>query len=531
MKPENKATDTAVPSVDELTGELNRVKYHSLYKKLLRSTIHTLVNVAAISVLVATLLLPVLQIFGTSMNPNLQEGEIVVSVKSPQFKTGDIIAFYYNNRVLVKRIIGCPGDSVVITDSGDVYVNNTLLDEPYLTEKSYGTADICYDGDSLICGLVTGIVHQHTADCVISVPATEPQGLVCTAEEHKHTEACFMNPEDEASSGETGDDVPADKPPASDVPTGGDPSNETPRGDVPTDAAQGGNVPGNAVQSTGAANGDTPEDDAAVNSTPARAPAASDPITDVTLTIHDYVSTSGYYEAAVTGGEDALKDKNVQYLWYKSTDGGATYTPVEAENFTAGGNTVSNISGEHGEKLFLAPDGGTVSDTLPSVTYKAVLMVDGTEYDSVSAVCINTTPALALAASGLGTVWSRRRRSWKIGSWSVCGPVLWQKRLCSSMACSRPLTKPPGSIWKMSTAANRKETAKNETPISQTPGDSDCGTVDCRTGQRNIPEPLQAGAAQHGVCPGGGRSGGSAGGYDLDACPAGLWKLYDTYSG
>ena len=250
MKPENKATDTAVPSVDELTGELNRVKYHSLYKKLLRSTIHTLVNVAAISVLVATLLLPVLQIFGTSMNPNLQEGEIVVSVKSPQFKTGDIIAFYYNNRVLVKRIIGCPGDSVVITDSGDVYVNNTLLDEPYLTEKSYGTADICYDGDSLICGLVTGIVHQHTADCVISVPATEPQGLVCTAEEHKHTEACFMNPEDEASSGETGDDVPADKPPASDVPTGGDPSNETPRGDVPTDAAQGGNVPGNAVQST-----------------------------------------------------------------------------------------------------------------------------------------------------------------------------------------------------------------------------------------------------------------------------------------
>ena len=114
------------------------------YKKLLRSTIYTLVIVAAISVLVATLLLPVLQIYGTSMNPNLQEGDIVVSVKSPQFKTGDIIAFYYNNRVLVKRIIGCPGDSVVITDSGDVYVNNTLLDEPYLTEKSYGNADIEY---------------------------------------------------------------------------------------------------------------------------------------------------------------------------------------------------------------------------------------------------------------------------------------------------------------------------------------------------------------------------------------------------
>ena len=144
MKPENKTTDTAVPSVEELTGELKREKNHSQYKKLLRSTIYTLVIVAAISVLVATLLLPVLQIYGTSMNPNLQEEDIVVSVKSPQFKTGDIIAFYYNNRVLVKRIIGCPGDNVVITDSGDVYVNNTLLDEPYLTEKSYGNADIEY---------------------------------------------------------------------------------------------------------------------------------------------------------------------------------------------------------------------------------------------------------------------------------------------------------------------------------------------------------------------------------------------------
>ena len=141
MKPKNKAADTAVPSVDELTGELYREKYRSRYKTLLRSTIYTLVIVAAISVLVATLLLPVLQIYGTSMNPNLQEEDIVVSVKSPQFKTGDIIAFYYNNHVLVKRIIGWPGDNVVITD---VYVNNILLDEPYLTEKSYGNADIEY---------------------------------------------------------------------------------------------------------------------------------------------------------------------------------------------------------------------------------------------------------------------------------------------------------------------------------------------------------------------------------------------------
>ena len=87
--------------------------------------------------------------------------------------------------------------------------------DTYCGKAEHVHTDACYDGDNLICGLVTGIVHQHTADCVISVPATEPQGLVCTVEEHKHTEACFMNPEDEASSGETGDDVPADKTPAS----------------------------------------------------------------------------------------------------------------------------------------------------------------------------------------------------------------------------------------------------------------------------------------------------------------------------
>ena len=236
-------------------------------------------------------------------------------------------------------------DSFCFDDSGELLCALAEQDEHVHT-------DACYDGDSLICGLVRGIVHQHTADCVISVPATEPQGLVCTVEEHKHTEACFMNPEGEASSGETGDDVPADKTPASDLPTG---------------------------------------DDAAVNSTPARAPAASGLIKDVTLTINDNVSTSGCYEAAVTGGAAALEGKNVQYQWYKSTDGGKAYTAVEAKNFTVGGNTVSNISGDHGEKLFLPLDGGTVSDTLPSVTYKAVLKVDGTEYDSVSAVCTNTT--------------------------------------------------------------------------------------------------------------------------------------------
>ncbi len=133
-----------IPSVEDLTGDLQREKFLRRDKKVLRSTVYTLVIVAAISVLVATLLLPVLQIYGKSMNPNLYEGDIVVSVKSSSFKQGDIVAFYYNNRVLVKRIIGMPGDVISIKDNGDVYVNNELLDEPYLSEKSVGSSDLEY---------------------------------------------------------------------------------------------------------------------------------------------------------------------------------------------------------------------------------------------------------------------------------------------------------------------------------------------------------------------------------------------------
>ena len=245
----------------------------------------------------------------------------------------------------------------------------------------------------LVVAVQAGVVALCTLGVLMMPAVAMEEEPHCGNDEHVHTDDCYElpgtpahkeiqctdggDPEDETSSGETGDDVPADKTPAS---------------DVPTDAAQGGNVSGDSVQSTGAANDDTPEDDATVNSTPDRAPAASDPIdlTGVTITINDKVSDSGCYEAAVTGAA-ALEGRNVQYQWYKKTDGEKTYTPVEAKNFTVGGNTVSNIIGDHGEKLFLALDGGTVSDTLSSVTYKAVLKVDGTEYDSVWAECTNTT--------------------------------------------------------------------------------------------------------------------------------------------
>ena len=127
-----------IPSLEELSGELRREKFRRRYRKLLRSTIYALVVVAAVSVLIATLLLPVLEIYGTSMKPNLTEGDIVVSVKSPSLETGDVIAFYYNNRVLVKRVIATGGQTVDIDfETGAVYVDGTLLEEDYINELTF----------------------------------------------------------------------------------------------------------------------------------------------------------------------------------------------------------------------------------------------------------------------------------------------------------------------------------------------------------------------------------------------------------
>jgi len=131
-----------MPSVAQLEEELNRVKYKSRYRSVLRSTIYTLITVAAIAILVATLWLPVLQIYGSSMTPTLQNGEILFSVKTSDFEPGDIVAFYYNNKILVKRVICGPGDWIDIDEEGTVYVNQERLEESYLTEKALGDCDI-----------------------------------------------------------------------------------------------------------------------------------------------------------------------------------------------------------------------------------------------------------------------------------------------------------------------------------------------------------------------------------------------------
>ena len=131
-----------IPTIEELHSELRRVRYKSRYRSVLRSTIYTLITVAAIAVLVATLWLPVLQIYGNSMTPTLQDGEIIFTVKTSDLEPGDIISFYYNNKILVKRVIAGPGEWVNIDEAGNVYVNNVPLDEPYLDEKAFGDCDI-----------------------------------------------------------------------------------------------------------------------------------------------------------------------------------------------------------------------------------------------------------------------------------------------------------------------------------------------------------------------------------------------------
>ena len=126
------------PELSELEEELKRERYKRRYRNTIRSTVFTLITVAAVAILIATLWMPVLQIYGSSMTPTLSDGDIVVSKKAGRFEQGDIIAFYYNNRLLVKRCIAGPGDLVDIDKDGYVYVNGEQLDEPYVDEHAFG---------------------------------------------------------------------------------------------------------------------------------------------------------------------------------------------------------------------------------------------------------------------------------------------------------------------------------------------------------------------------------------------------------
>ena len=131
-----------LPTVQQLEAELKREKYRRRYWIMLRGTVAVLVVVAATAVLISYLLLPILRIYGSSMTPTLVNGNIVAAVRNGTYQRGDIIAFYYNNKILVKRVVGMPGEWVDMDDNGNVTIDGVPLEEPYLTEKALGECDI-----------------------------------------------------------------------------------------------------------------------------------------------------------------------------------------------------------------------------------------------------------------------------------------------------------------------------------------------------------------------------------------------------
>ena len=138
-KPEKKVF---VPSLKEIQTERKRIRRDSLYWQALRGTIAVLIVVAAVAVLITTLFLPILQISGDSMSPTLEHDEIVILLKTNDFERGDIIGFYYQGKILLKRVIALPEDEVAIDAEGNVYVNGEILDEPYVTDKCLGDCNL-----------------------------------------------------------------------------------------------------------------------------------------------------------------------------------------------------------------------------------------------------------------------------------------------------------------------------------------------------------------------------------------------------
>ena len=135
-------TDSDLVSNDEVKEELSRLKERERYLKKVQKTLSILVVVAAISVLVATLWMPVLKIYGSSMDPTLENGQIVVSIKTKKLKSGDVVAFWQGNKLLVKRVIASPGQKVDIDVNGKVFVDGKAISESYLDSESLGNTDI-----------------------------------------------------------------------------------------------------------------------------------------------------------------------------------------------------------------------------------------------------------------------------------------------------------------------------------------------------------------------------------------------------
>jgi signal peptidase I len=137
-----KQGEVSLPTKKQVETERKRYRRKKAYNKALRGTVYVLTIVAAVAVLIATLILPVLQIEGTSMEPTLSNGDIVLLTKTTRFNRGDLCGFTWNNKLLIKRVIGTPGDWVEIDTDGTIYLNGEMLEEPYVEQPAFGECDL-----------------------------------------------------------------------------------------------------------------------------------------------------------------------------------------------------------------------------------------------------------------------------------------------------------------------------------------------------------------------------------------------------
>lgn len=144
LKTTQKPKNVHIPTKEEVAGERERLKHKKEYNRVLRSTIYALLVVAAIAVLIATQFLPVLQVSGSSMEPTLADEDIIILAKTNSFQTGELCGFYWQNKLLLKRIIGTPGDIIDIKEDGTVFVNGEEIEEPYVSEKALGECDLTF---------------------------------------------------------------------------------------------------------------------------------------------------------------------------------------------------------------------------------------------------------------------------------------------------------------------------------------------------------------------------------------------------